>query len=246
MIENGTLMPITYTGESSRTDDSAKVGINPAAKTNPIMEGIGFGTNGTDDSVTFSQGEWHTFNAKIATKLPEKSFLIKMNPEACIKNGAKYCGASASTYGTAATGYPATWTFPVGKGAVGYFMEGHDAITMNAMGQVNWDRFFKQFLYYIAGYDTVEVPTAIGRTGSYEFNRSGAAFSAKTPAVLITAKGRHSVALYDLSGKLLKQMSGNQAPLSYDFTSFLPTSKRGIYVMRVNVGKNMMSRQYIF
>jgi hypothetical protein len=247
-----TLMPITYTGESSRTNVSAKVGINPAAKTHPIMEGIGFGASGTEDSVVWSQGEWHTFNAKIATKVADKNLLLKMNPASCIQTvntvENPYCGASASTYGTAAEGYPATWTFPAGKGSVGYFMEGHDLVTMQAMGQTTWDRFFKQFMYYIAGYDTVEVPTAIGRpgAGSYQFDRSGVAFSANHPSVLISTRGAHTVALYDLSGKVFKQMSGRRAPVSYDFTSFLPKSKRGIYVMKVSVGKKTMSRRYIF
>ena len=246
-----TLMPITYTGESTRTNVSAKVGINPAAKVHPIMQGIGFGPSGTEDSVVWTQGEWHTFNGKIATKVADANILLKMNPEACIKTtssgAAPYCGASASTYGTAAEGYPATWTFPAGKGNVGYFMEGHDNITMNGMGQANWNRFFKQFMYYIAGYDSVEIPTALGRPGK-EFNlsRAGISFAPNDPAVLITAKGAHSVALYDLSGKVLKQMVGRQSPMSYDFTSVLPKSKRGIYVMKVSVGSKAMSRRYIF
>jgi hypothetical protein len=248
-----TLMPITYTGESNRTDVSAKVGINPPAKSHPVMEGIAFsGANGPDSNV-WPQGEWHTFSSKITTKVPESNIFMKMNPGTCFRSGTNSynCGIATSTfnYGTAAEGYPATWTFPAGKGNVGYFMEGHDLVTMNAMGQAVWDRFFKQFMYYIAGYDTVEV-TAIGRPGGKGFplDRSGISFQPNEPGVFITAPGRHVVSLYDLSGRQLRQVAGRKTPARYNFADLVPRSGKikGIYVMRVSVGKKAVSRSYVY
>jgi|GEM_PF-4750378 len=249
-----TLMPITYTGESSRTDVTARVGINPAAKTHPIMEGIGFGANGsgsgTADTVIFTQGEWHTFNARIATVKPTADFLFKMNPATCIKGGTTAnCGASAGTYATPAEGYPASWTFPAGKGTVGYFMEAHDLTTRNNMGQANWDRFFKQFMYWMAGYDTVPV-VSIGRAnaGIQSIDRSGISFHSKVPGVFITAKGGHTVSLYDLSGKRLKHYVGRQGPVNYsNLTDGLKgASKRGVYIVKVSAGKKVATRRYIY
>jgi hypothetical protein len=245
-----TLMPITYTGESSRLTVSAKVGINPAAKTHPVMEGFTFpGANGPDSNV-WSQGEWHTFSGNITTKVADKNIFMKMNPATCTKGGTgTNCGTAVGTYNYGATpgGYSATWAFPAGKGAVGYFMEAHDLITMQAMGQANWDRFFKQFMYYIAGYDTVEVPTAIGRPGTETFNlnRSGISFHANEPGVFIHAKGTHAISLYDMSGKLIKRVVGHKSPVDYNFKDYLPGSKRGVYVLKVSVGKKAMSRRFI-
>jgi hypothetical protein len=246
-----TMMPVTYTGESNRTDVSAKVGINPAAKTHPIMEGIVFpGANGPDSNV-WSQGEWHTFSGNITTKVADANILMKMNPATCIRGASTpNCGIATGTYNYSATpgGYSATWTFPAGKGNVGYFMEAHDLVTMNAMGQANWDRFFKQFMYYIAGYDTVEVSTAIGRPTRemLAIDRSGVSFHSKEPGVLITAAGGHVVSLYDLSGRQIKRLVGRKVPADYNFSDFIPrTGKQGVYVVKVNVGKKTMSRRYI-
>jgi len=244
-----TIMPITYTGESSRLTVSAKVGINPGSKVHPIMEGIGFGTDGTADSVVWSQGEWHTFSGDITTKVADKNIFLKMNPGTCTKDGTgTNCGTAVGTYnyGANPTGYSATWTFPAGKGNIGYFMEGHDKVTMNAMGQATWDRFFKQFMYYIAGYDTVAV-TSIGRPGQYRLalDKSGISFHSNDPGVFISAGGAHAVALYDPQGKLVKQVVGRKTPVDYNFSSYLQ-AKRAMYVMKVNVGNKSMSRRFIY
>lgn len=245
-----TLMPVAYTGESSRTTVSAKVGINPAAKTHPIMEGISFTGTSSPDTTVWTQGEWHTFSGNITTKVADANILMKMNPATCTKGGTgTNCGTATSTYnyGAVPGGYSATWTFPDGKGNVGYFMEGHDLVTMNGMGQANWDRFFKQFMYYIAGYDTVEV-TAVGRPTDEQLvlDRSGVSFHANEPGVLITAPGGHAVALYDLSGRQLKRVVSRKVPVDYNFSDFVPrASKQGVYLLKVNIGKKSMSRRYI-
>ncbi len=243
-----TLMPITYTGESSRLTVSAKVGINPGSKVHPIMEGIGFGVDGTNDSVVWSQGEWHTFSGSITTKVADKNIFLKMNPATCTKDGTgTNCGTATGTYnyGATAGGYSATWTFPAGKGNVGYFMEGHDKITMNAMGQAAWDRFYKQFMYYIAGYDTVEV-VSIGRPGQdmLAMDRSGISFHPENPGVFISKPGVHSVALFDLSGRLVKELHGRKST-DYNLTQYLKAAKHGVYVVRVSLSGHTQSHRYV-
>jgi hypothetical protein len=242
-----TIMPITYTGESSRIGVSAKVGINPTSKVHPVMEGIGFGTDGKSDSVVWSEGEWHTFSGDITTKVADKNIFLKMNPATCLKSGVANCGTATGTYnyGSNPGGYSATWTFPAGKGNIGYFMEAHDLITMNAMGRDTWDRFYKQFMYYIAGYDTTEV-TSIGKPGQEQLalNRSGVSFHTTEPGVFVSKGGAHVVALYNLQGKMIKQISGRKTPVDYNFASYLP-AKRGVFLVKVSVGNKVSSHRFI-
>lgn len=244
-----TLMPITYNGESSRTDVSAKVGINPGSKVHPIMEGIGFGVDGTNDSVVWPQGEWHTFSgSSITTKVADKNIFLKMNPGTCTKGGTgTNCGTPTGTYNYGATpgGYSATWTFPAGKGNVGYFMEGHDKVTMNAMTQTVWDRFYKQFMYYIAGYDTAEV-VSIGRPGQdmLALDRSGVSFHPNDPGVFIARPGAHSIALYDLSGRLIRELRGRK-PADYNLTQYIQGARHGVFVVRVSHAGRVHSRRYV-
>lgn len=240
--------PVTYTGESSRVGVSAKVGIPTAAKVHPVMEGIGFGTGGTSDSVTFTEGEWHWFTRLITVPVPAADIFLRMNPATCkLNNAGSNCGVATGTYnyGTAATGYPASWTFPAAKGRIGYFMEAHDAVTKNSMGTANWDRFFKQFMYWMAGYDTVEV-VSVGRPGQsvLAMDASGISFHPRDPGVFIGKPGAHSVALYELSGRLIQELRGRKAT-DYNLTQYLKGAKHGVYVVRVSVAGRIQSRRYI-
>ena len=151
-----TAHPVGYEHESSRLTVSAPVAIPPAARTHPIMDGIKF--NGKD-TVIFPQGEWHTFAKIITATYPKADVLLSMNGAKCTKGGSgTNCGMSLDVINyDVPGGYPASWTFPDKNGAIGYFMEAHDLVTMNAMTQPVWDKFYTQFMYYIAGYDTVAV-----------------------------------------------------------------------------------------
>jgi hypothetical protein len=118
-------------------------------------------------------------------------------------------------------------------------MEGHDLNTMQSMGQAVWDKFFKQFMYYMAGYDSSAV-TAIGtgRDGSIPeaMDKSGITFHRGEDAgVLITRPGNHLVALYDMAGRRLYQDHGTQTPVDYDVSEKLHGVRPGIYVLRVAV-----------
>jgi hypothetical protein len=120
-------------------------------------------------------------------------------------------------------------------------MEGHDLNTMNSMTQAIWDRYFKQFMYYLAGYDTVAVPTAVnpsrrnGDNAAYAVDPSGITFHPGNQAgVLITKPGNHIVTLYDLSGKKVREERSRVSPIDYDFSADV-AGKRGVYVLRVAV-----------
>jgi Trehalose utilisation len=228
--------PVGYEHESSRVTVSAPVAIPPAARTHPIMDGIKF--NGKD-TVIFTQGEWHTF-AKIITSIyPKADVLLSMDGSHCTKGGTgSNCGVSLDVVNyNVPGGYPASWTFPDKKGTIGYFMEAHDLVTMQCMGTAVWDKFFTQFLYYIAGYDSIVVPTTI-RPGksetSFAVDQSGITFHPDDQAgVYISKSGSHVVSLFDMAGHKVQEIRGNKAPVDYNLESDFKGAKAGIYVMRV-------------
>ncbi|HAP00136.1 MAG TPA: hypothetical protein DCQ83_08845 [Fibrobacteres bacterium] len=245
-----TAHPVNYTGESSRTAVSAHVGIPSAIKTHPVMEGITFAGIGTigPDSVIFPQGEWHWFSKQITSVYPTADVFFRMNPATCTNNGTgTNCGVATSSfnYGTATPGYAASWTFPDMKGTISYFMEGHDNVTMTAMTQAVWDKFFKQFMYWTAGYDTVSVTGIHKGDLNFALDASGITFHPEQAGVYINKPGFHSVALYDMSGRLLKQEHGRVVPVDYDFSGDLRSAKSGVYLMRVAVaGGGVKVRRY--
>src|SRR6185436_17184451 len=73
-------------------------------------------------------------------------------------------------------GYPCSWTFPAGKGYVGYFMEAHNLTTMADFTPTVWDKFWTQFMYYIAGYSAVTVVTNPGARLDFPLDRDGITF----------------------------------------------------------------------
>ena len=126
-------------------------------------------------------------------------------------------------------------------------MEGHDLVTMNNMTKSVWDKYFKQFMYYIAGYDTVAV-TAINPRQDLNMgiDKSGISFHPSQEAgVLITKPGNHYVTLYDIAGHKIAEQHGNKTPIDYNFNDDLKNSKRGIYVMRVAVPGQVKSKRVI-
>ena len=195
------------------------------------------------------QGEFHTFQKLINTVRPDAEILMRMDGTKCTKGGSgTNCGMNYPNYSTPG-GYPISWTFKASKGTVGYFMEGHDLFTMQAMTQAVWDKFFKQFMYYMAGYDSTLVSTSIGnRHGALPqaINKSGITFhEGEDAGVLITHAGNHLVSLYDMTGKQLYQDHGAQAPTDYDVNEKLHGVRPGVYVLRVAVPGAVQSKRIL-
>ncbi|MDB5049180.1 MAG: Trehalose utilization [Fibrobacteres bacterium] len=227
--------PVLYNGESSRTTVSAPVFIPAAEKAHPVMEGINFAGK---DTVIFPQGEWHTFQHIITDVVPKADVFLKMNGAKCTKGGTGTNCGSGYNYSVPG-GYPASWTFPDKKGTIGYFMEGHDQITMQAMTQAVWDKFFKQFMYYMAGYDSTEVPTGLSQKDGTEMgvDASGITFHSPDKAgVFISKPGYHVISLFDMAGHKLKEIRGSESPADFDLSPALQGAKSGVYAMRVTVG----------
>jgi hypothetical protein len=236
--------PCHYNGEASRnTASTGKVGVfkgyqtNPSGVGHPILEGIEWGGK---DTTTWQNNELHTFDKNILDpSITPVGFrgLLSLNAATC--GTANTCGNGGYNYANGASGnWPVSWTFPLKKGTIGYFMEGHDLLTMNSMTQAIWDRYFKQFMYYMAGYDTTAV-TAInpnrkdGAHASYGIDASGITFHPSSqPGVLITKPGQHIVTLYDMSGKKVREERSQVSPVDYDFSADV-AGKRGVYVIRV-------------
>jgi hypothetical protein len=252
------VQPSHYNGEAYRNGaSSGKVGVfkgyqnNPSAVGHPILQGIGWGGK---DSTTWSNNELHSFDKPIldpAITPAHWQGLLSLNAATC--GTPNNCGNGGYNYSSMGGNWPVAWTFPLKKGNIGYFMEGHDLTTLNSMTQAVWDRFFRQFLYYIAGYDTTAV-TAVAHPGAgaggaqaaYAVDASGITFHpGAQPGVLITKAGAHIVGLYDLSGKKIREVRGAASPIDYGFASEL-AGKSGIYVLRVRASGAVRSRMYAF
>jgi hypothetical protein len=209
----------------------------PGAVGHPILEGIGWGGK---DSVVWRENELHTFDKNIldpSITPPGWQGLLSLNVATCGRPNT--CGNGGYDYAAGAGGnWPVSWTFPLQKGNVGYFMEGHGLATLGSMTQATWDRYFKQFLYYLAGYDTTAVPPASALLpppgAALPVEDSGITFRSgeSEASVFISRPGPHSVSVYDLHGRRVRSFRGDRAPATYVFSqrgSPLP----GVYVMRV-------------
>src|SRR6185295_18252366 len=200
----------------------------------PIMEGIGWG-GANPDTVTITGMELHTFDKAITnSSITPANWqgLLGLNAATCGR--ANTCSGGSYNYTTAGgpNGWALSWTFPAKKGSVGYFMEGHDLVTMNNMTRVVWDKYFKQFMYYIAGYDTVPVGTSIHNPNlDFALDASGVTFHPADMGVLINKAGNHVVDVFDMTGHKVREIRGSRVPVDYNLGNELKGSKHGVYVM---------------
>lgn len=249
--------PCHYNGEAGRNAASTgKVGVfkgyqnNPSGVGHPILEGIEWGGK---DSTTWQSNELHTFDKNIldASITPAGwRGLLSLNAATC--GTPNTCGNGGYNYSNGAGGnWPISWTFPLKKGNIGYFMEGHDLTTMTSMTQATWDRYFKQFMYFLAGYDTASVTTTVNPSrkdagAPYAIDASGITFHPNAqPGVLVSKAGNHIVALYDVSGKLIREERSRVSPIDYDFSADL-AGKHGVYVLRVAAPGVTRSQKFVF
>jgi hypothetical protein len=200
------------------------------AATHPVMEG---GILSAEKQIN---GEWHWFQTLITTANPKAEVLMKVDPARCSNCG--YTGNRAFSGGN-----PISWAMPVGKGWVGYFQEGHDSRTMTEFTQAVWDRLFKQMMYYVAGYDTLETPSAI--VPGYARSHSGISFDESAMAVFIEKTGHHKVGIYDTKGQKFDEAVG-LGVAEYNFEETRKRLKSGLYFLRVDYsGKNTATRRYV-
>ncbi|MEO7426154.1 MAG: ThuA domain-containing protein [Fibrobacteria bacterium] len=249
--------PCHYNGEASRNDASTgKVGVfkgyqtNPSGVGHPILEGIEWGGK---DSTTWQKNELHTFDKNILdASITPVGFrgLLSLNATTC--GTPNTCGIGYNYANGAGGNWPVSWTFPLKKGNIGYFMEGHDLTTQTSMTLAVWDRYFKQFMYYMAGYDTSSVTTSVGNpsrndaSASYGIDASGITFHpGSQPGVLVSKAGRPIVTLFDLSGKMIREEKGRVSPVDYDFSADV-AGKHGVYVLRVAVSGKVRSQKFVF
>ena len=80
---------------------------------------------------------------------------------------------------------------------------------------------------------------------NFTLESSGITFHPKDEVgALISAPGYHTVALFDMSGKKIREEHGNVAPIDYNFAQNMHGAKSGVYVLRVAVGKMVKSKRY--
>jgi hypothetical protein len=239
-----TAHPTVYVGEGTKSG-TAPVFIAKTAKAHPVMDGINFAGH---DTVTFNKGEWHQFSKSISAEVPSVEILLRMDYTKNTDAEASFAG-----YKIDPAGYPCSWTFPVKAGRIGYFMEGHALETMNDFnrggdaGNPMWDKFFTQFMYYMAGYDTVTTAVKGPRTDKeFAVNRDGITFHPQDEVgVMISEAGNHQVTLFDMSGRKMKEYKGATFPIDYNFSDAMQGAKSGVYVVRAALGRNIKSKRFI-
>ncbi len=125
-------------------------------------------------------------------------------------------------------------------------MEGHDLNIMNSMTTPVWDRFFRQFLYSVAGYDTIPLISAVKTDLGFRLQASGITFHpSDAPGVLITRPGMHTVSLLAMNARKLKEVRSGASPVDYDFGSDLRGAESGVYVLRVSLPGMETSKRFL-
>jgi hypothetical protein len=226
--------PVLYLQDNPAGKGPASTFIPGVIKKHPVMEGISF--QGKDTTI-FGNAELHRFTKLITDVYPKADVFLKVD--------GNNCGTCTSPIYKTPGGYPISWTFPVMKGRVGYFMEGHDLTTMTSMHVDVWNKFFKQFMYYMAGYDSIEVSTNVKIPANMNIEPSGITFHPSDEVgVFLSLPGNHRVSLFDVAGHLVKEINGSTSPIDYDFSKDLQGAKSGIYVMRVTLGNKVASKRF--
>jgi len=199
-----------------------------SAATHPIMEGNILAARQTIN------GEWHRFAVLITAVKPLTEVLMMVDPANCAG-----CYPAQYVY---AGGNPISWYLPTGngRGRVGYFQEGHDQTTYNELTPAVWDRFFKQMIFYTAGYDTSGV-TGVAPRPDYARSYSGISFNPQTIGVYV--EGKHSVQVINSAGKVVMK-NGHTQSNEYNFSQEL-NSAPGLYILRVSNAKGTSSRKYL-
>jgi hypothetical protein len=234
--------PTLYVGEGTKSG-TAPVFIPTTARNHPVMDGIKFAGH---DTLTFNGGEWHQFSKNIYDVQPKAEVLLKMDWTKNTDAEAGFAGYKIPG------GYPCSWAFPAGKGYIGYFMEGHDQGTMDDFNRGGdpknpmWDKYWTQFMYYLAGYESATVTADPRAQLDFRLDDDGITFHPENaPGVLISAKGAHRATLIDMTGRTLKEYRGSAGPIDYDFTSALQGARGGVYVMRIAVGNHVKSKRFV-
>jgi hypothetical protein len=228
--------PVLFSGHGSRI--AAPIFADPSGKKNPVMEGL-------LPSPMSMTGEWHRFGRSIKAANSKAEVLIRMDYNTC-----ELCMPTQYRFPSFGNGAEVSWVMPVGKGTVGFFSEGHDAVPMNEWKATNWDRYFMQMLYYLAGYTQtavasakMESPTGIADPDlEYSLDDRTVAFHDREVAVMIAEDGPHAASLFDVSGREIKSFKG-RGPAEYRFDAALK-GNRGVYVLRVTAGKQTVSKRY--
>ena len=215
---------------------TASLAIPSPSKVHPILEGVSFQGR---DTLPFIREQWPQFDQTLTQARPDATVLLAMDGSQCLSGNLPVpCSTSFGFDYNAPGGYPQAWTFPDKKGQVGFFGLAHDMTTMRSMTEPVWDRFFRQFLYYVAGYDTLtaEPPTgAMGRAQpDLNLDPMGITFySGDQAGVFISRPGGHTVTLLDMAGHKIREIRGNKQPIGYDVGTDLRGAGRGVFILRV-------------
>jgi hypothetical protein len=159
-----------------------------------------------------------------------------------------------------------TYLFKVGKGMTHYLPAGHDNSEIMASGGFDggvgdWDRYFAQILFFLAGYNqtpcdvscnglpivtaqnhvtgTVYDPTSIK---GYSIAARDVKIDDFRMAFSYPQDERYEAQVVDVSGKVLMSSRGNASGYAFDQSAL----KSGVYFMKVRVGGGaQLSKRYV-
>jgi hypothetical protein len=272
-----TLHPMNYQGHGDRTP--GPVYKNPVEKEHIVTENVlttgmlaasqvPTSVDGSGNEVLTSEptrnitNEWYRFGTDIRTvpamaaKLTVLSLYDPRNLTAAAL-GATYKRKGGNMY---------TYLFKVGNGMTHYLPAGHDNSEIMASGGFDggvgdWDRYFAQTLFFLAGYNvtacdtscnglpivsaenrlTGQVVVAVGH-GKFGLGPRELSFDAASPAFSFPRTVDYEARLMSVSGKVLAAKKGHGSQYAFERASLIP----GVYMMSVRID-NMepLTRRYV-
>jgi hypothetical protein len=179
-------------------------------------------------------GEWYKNNTSIYNN-PSAEVLMDFDP--------KTCGGCIENQYIHPEGNAISWVLNIGKGKNLYFPFGHDEkerVDFNDPASPNnWDKFFTQGLYYIAGYDTIPTVSLPGYRSSPVKSMD---FHPATPAVAFNQPGNFTVRLADVNGKVIQSKS-LVGPIEYIHDK--SNLRNGVYFLQASGNGKSHTQRYL-
>jgi hypothetical protein len=219
--------PVGFEGHGPRTSGDVFRGRDAAG--HPVMEGLL--TNGKK---LIALSEWYKNHTSIYA-FPNSEVLLELDAKNC-----KGCFEDQYIF---PEGNPISWVLNIGKGKNLFFHFGHDHLEKREFNekdtQNNWNKFFNQGLYYVAGYDTIPTVSLPGYRSS---SVNGMDFHPAIPSVVFNQPGKFIVKLADVNGKVLQSKS-LVGPTGY--IQDVSGLRKGVYFLQASGNGKSHTQRYL-
>lgn len=262
------LHPMNYAGHGANTN--GPVYKNPAEKKHIIMANVletgmhevrevptsvdaGGNEVLTQEPVRIIRNEWYRFGNDIRTMPEHKDKVTVLS----LYDPREFSNSMLAPQYRRKGGNMYTYLFKVGNGMTHYLPAGHDNLEIKGGdyafdGKVgDWDRYFAQVLFFLAGYDqtpcdascnglpvvtaenhlTGTTYTGTSIAGGYKLLPNGVDWHDSRLAFSLAAPVNYRAQVLDVSGKTVLQATGHGTGHTFDQAALQP----GVYFMRVTM-----------